>query len=239
MKTAVITGASRGIGAAIAKRLSADGYNTIINYNNSQEKAAALADSLVNSYAVKADVKNEAEVAKLIAFTHERFGKIDLLVNNAGVAYTALLGDTSAADFDEIIGVNLKSAYLLSRAVLPDMINKKSGCIINISSMWGQTGASCEVIYSASKAGIIGFTKALAKETGPCGIRVNCISPGVIDTDMNNNLSSDDIAALSDETPLMRIGTPDDVANAVSFLASENAAFITGQIIGVNGGFII
>ena len=166
-------------------------------------------------------------------------GHVDVLINNAAVAYQGLITDTTDVIYDRLMDVNMKGAFNATKAVLPGMINRKDGVIINISSMWGEVGASCEVIYSASKAALLGFTKSLAKEVGPSGIRVNCISPGVVDTPMNSAHGERDMEELSNETPLERIGKPEEIAKATLFLASENASFITGQILGVNGGFII
>ena len=237
-KTALVTGASRGIGAKNAELLAIDGYNVIVNYLNSEQQALALAEK-IGGMAYKADVSDYAQVSAMVTAAEERFGKIDLLVNNAAISVCGLFTDISDSDAARIFEVNVMGAMNCARAVLPMMINRKCGKIINISSMWGEVGASCEVHYSAAKAAVIGFTKALAKEVGPSGIQVNCVSPGVIMTDMNKALTQEDINALIDETPLMRVGQPEDIARTVCFLASANADFITGQIIGVNGGMII
>ena len=243
-RTVLITGASRGIGAACALRFAKDGDRIAINYFKNKEKAEEIARLCLELGAesaeiFKADVSDSAEVQKMVDDVHSRFGKIDVLVNNAGIAQQKLLSDVSDADWERMIGVNLSGVFFCSRAVMADMINKKCGSIINVSSMWGQVGASCEVAYSAAKAGVIGFTKALAKELGPSGIRVNCVAPGVIDTDMNGALDEETIECLRDETPLMQIGSAQDVANTVYFLACDDAKFITGQNVAVNGGFII
>lgn len=241
--TAVITGASGGIGGAIGRRFAEAGYDVALCYCNSKEKAENLAKELnTEGYSAKAfgaDLSNEDEVINLIKKIEDNYGEITVLVNNAGVASQCLFTDCSADEYDRIMDTNLKSTFLCSKAVLPGMIHRKSGAIINISSMWGETGGSCEVIYSASKAGIIGLTKALAKEEGPSGIRVNCIAPGVIDTAMNDMHGEEVMKELIEETPLERLGTPDDVAGTALFLASEDASFITGQIIHVNGGILI
>lgn len=237
-KTALITGASRGIGSAIALRLAEDGYFTVINYNTSREAAEIIA-SITGGIAVKADVSDPVEVAEMMNIIALRSGGIDLLVNNAGISISGLFTDIPVQREQRLWDVNVNGVFNCTRAVLPRMINKKSGRIINISSMWGQVGASCEVHYSAAKAAIIGFTKALAKEVGPSGINVNCIAPGVIQTEMNRQHSAETMDALREETPLCRLGTPEDVAKAVSFLASPDSDFITGQVLGVNGGFVI
>ena len=229
----MITGASRGIGAETARYFAKNGDNVIINYNKSEEQAKKL-EAEINGVAVKADVSNPDEVKALF----EKAGRVDVLINNAGISGFYMLDAMSDQEWNKIISANLNSAFYCSRAVLPQMISRKSGVIINISSMWGLTGAACEVAYSAAKAGLIGMTKALAKEVGPSGIRVNCVAPGVIDTDMNSCLDKDAIKNLCDETPLCRIGSSYDVAKAVYFLADENS-FITGHILNVSGGLVI
>ncbi len=242
-KVALITGASRGIGRGIAIELAKSGISVAINYLSSYENARELLCEIKsfnpNSGIYKADISNELEVSEMVHKIESDLGEIDILVNNAGISQIGLFQDMTSSERDRMIGVNLIGAMNLTKAVLAKMIHNKSGDIINISSMWGEIGASCEVVYSASKAGLIGFTKALAKELGPSGIRVNCISPGVIDTDMNSNLSADDIKALSDDIPLKRIGTPDDIAKAVKFLISDSAKYITGQVLSVSGGMVI
>lgn len=242
-KTVLITGASKGIGATMAIRFAEKGYNVVMNYNNSVQSAILLQKSLKESgysvIAYKANVKNRLEVDLMVKEAIYRFGSIDILVNNAGIANQSLVTDLSEQDWNDIIGVNLTGTFNCCQAVLPHMINQKSGSILNISSMWGEVGASCEVAYSAAKAGVIGFTKALAKEVGPSGITVNCITPGLIDTTMNQNLAIEDVTAIIEETPLGRIGSTNDVADAALYLTSENASYITGQVLGVNGGYII
>lgn len=238
MKTVLITGASRGIGAATAKRFAEGGYNVIINYNKSEAEAKSLA-GLINAYALKADIGNPAEVEKMMQRIENDFGGADVIINNAGISKFGLFTDMTEDEWQEIINVNLSGAYRVTRHGVKPMIAKKQGSIINISSMWGQVGSSCESAYSASKAGLIGLTKALAKELGPSNIRVNCIAPGVIDTDMNSSLTAETLAELREDTPLMRLGKPEDIADLAFFLASDEAAFITGQIIGSNGGFVI
>lgn len=242
-KTILITGASKGIGATMAIRFAEKGYNVVMNYNSSVQSALILQKSLEESgYSVtafRANVKNRADVDLLIKETIYKYGKIDILINNAGISHQGLLTDLSENDWNDIVGVNLTGVFNCTQAALPHMIKNKSGKIINISSMWGEVGASCEVAYSATKAAVIGFTKALAKEVGPSGINVNCISPGLIETGMNQALTLEDVEALVNDTPLGRIGTSNDVAEAALFLASDEANFITGQVLGVSGGLVI
>lgn len=243
MKTAVVTGASRGIGAATALELSGMGYAVAVNYLKNKEAAENVVKKITDlggtAVAVKADVSDPREAAQMFRFVSESLGSIAVLVNNAGVSHIGLLQDMSDDDIRQIVGVDLLGAIYCSREASEIMLRNKYGSIINIASMWGEVGASCEAVYSACKAGIIGFTKALAKELGPSGIRVNCVSPGVIKTDMNRELDEETIRELAEETPLLRIGTPEDVAKAVAFLAREEASFITGQVLPVNGGFIV
>lgn len=238
-RTALITGASRGIGAATARVLSQEGYHVVINYLHSEQEANDLAASLKNAVAVRADVSKSQDVSYLVSEARRAFGKIDLLVNNAAIAEQKLFFDVTEEDWDLLFQVNLKSMFLLCKKVLPEMVQRRSGTIINLSSIWGMTGASCEVPYSAAKAGVIGFTKALAKEVGPSKVRVNAVAPGVIITDMNASLSEDTLTQLKEETPLCELGKAEDVANTIAFLASDKAAFITGQVISPNGGILI
>ncbi len=242
-KTVIITGASKGIGANLAIRFAEKGYNVVMNYNNSVQSALLLQKSLkesgYNVIAYKANVKNKLEVDLMIKEALYRFGSIDILINNAGISHQGLLTDISEQEWNNVIGVNLNGVFNCTKAVLPHMINQKSGSILNISSMWGEVGSSCEVAYSASKAAVIGFTKALAKEVGPSGINVNCITPGLIETAMNQNMTIEDVASIVDQTPIGRIGTTNDIASTAMFLTSDEASFITGQIIGVNGGFVV
>lgn len=242
-KTALITGASRGIGYETAKLFAKNGYNVAINYNKNKELATALLNELLeaecSAMVVQADVSSKEQVDSMINSVHKQFGEIDVLVNNAGIAKQRLFTDISVQEWDYMFDVNVKGMFLCCQAVLPAMIRNKSGKIINISSIWGITGASCEVLYSATKAAIIGLTKALAKELGPSGIQVNCVAPGVIDTDMNSDLDKAAMDDLMDQTPLGTIGKCIDVAETIAFLASEKSNFITGQVISPNGGFLI
>lgn len=242
-RVALITGASRGIGRAIALRLAKEGYTVAMNYHQN-EKAAVRAAEVLSAFGkdgmlCRADVTREHAVREMVRAVEDRLGPIDLLVNNAGIAEQVLFTDLTAAQWKKMMDVHVNGAFYTSSAVLPSMIRRKSGCIINIASMWGQTGASCEVHYSTAKAALIGMTKALAKEVGPSGIRVNCVSPGAIETDMMAGFSAEDKAALAEETPLMRLGKPEEIAAAVAFLASDDAAFITGQVLAPNGGLVI
>ena len=242
-KTAVITGASKGIGAAMAILFSRKGYNVVLNYNNSFQLVKLLSSSLSGQgysvLTVKADVSNKLETDFLINATVDKFGSVDVLINNAGISVTGLINDTDQFDSDRVFDVNLKGVYNCCKSAVPQMVSQKCGRIINISSMWGQVGASCEVAYSAAKAGVIGLTKALAKELAPSGITVNAIAPGIIDTTMNAGLTVDEISNFVSRVPLGRIGTPDDIAAAALFLASDDADYITGQILGVNGGYVV
>ena len=241
-KTALVTGGAKGIGEAICIQLAKDGYSIALNYNNSEAEAQSLKDKLSTITEVeifKADVSDSSQVNTMFDLVEKRFGGVDVLVNNAGIAQQALFTDITDEMWQRMLGVNLTGAFNCCRRSLPYMINQKYGAIINIASMWGEVGASMEVHYSASKAGLIGLTKALAKEVGLSGITVNAVSPGVVLTDMMAQFSDDDKNALVDETPMATLGKPQDIASAVSFLVGENARFITGQVISVNGGFVI
>ena len=243
MNTVLITGASRGIGAECARAFAKAGYDVAINYRRSAEKAAALVDEIkaygVNAICVQADVADSAQVKLMFEAIRSELGAVDILINNAGIAHTGLLTDMTDDEWQRLINTDLSGTFYCCREALRDMIRAHSGVIINIASMWGEVGASCEAAYSASKAGVIGLTKALAKEVGPSGIRINAVSPGVVMTDMMADYTQDEINALKDETPLNALGTPEDIAEAVLFLASEKARFITGQVLSVNGGMVI
>lgn len=242
MKTVLITGSARGIGAATAALFADSGYNVVINYNTSEAEALSLCETLLtkghNAIAVKADVSNRDEAEFLFDEAKKAFGGVDVLVNNAGIAQQKLFTDITVQDYDRMFNCNVKSVFNCCQCALPYMIHNKNGRIINISSMWGIVGASCEVHYSASKAAVIGMTKALAREVAPSGITVNCIAPGVIDTPMNKGFDEETINALKEETPVGRIGNPEEIAKAVLFFAEEGSGFITGQVLGVDGGFI-
>ena len=242
-KSVVITGGSRGIGRACAVLFASKGYDVLIGYNKNREAAeATLAE--IKKYGVKcaaycADISKKDEARRLISKAMFEFGKVDVLVNNAGIARAALMTDVTESDFHELFATNVGGVYFTSQAAIPEMIGAGVGKIINVSSMWGQVGASCETLYSATKAAIIGLTKAMAKELAPSGITVNCVAPGVIDTEMNACYDEETMWDLREKTPLSRLGTPEDVANAVYFLASEAGSFITGEVLAVNGGFVI
>jgi len=238
MKNILITGGSRGIGADMVKLFSEKGHSVAFTYKNSEEKALCLANE-TNSLAICADNANEKEVLSAIEKANAFYGDVDVLINNAGISSFSLFTDITSDEWRHIFDVNVNGTFYFTKAVLPQMIHKKHGRIINISSMWGISGSSCEVHYSATKAALIGMTKALAKEVGLSGITVNCIAPGVVSTDMNSSLSEEDINSLADDTPLGRIGAPRDISNAAYFLASDEAAFITGQVMSVDGGFIV
>ena len=242
-RTVLVTGASRGIGKAIATLFAENNYNVLINYNKSEEEAMDLYNNLKSKgYSVdvyKADVSKKEEVNIMINYCIGKFEKIDVLINNAGISKTNLFTDISYEEWDEVMATNLNGVFYTTKKALQYMIPEMSGKIINISSIWGMVGGSFEVHYSASKAAVIGMTKALAKELGPSNIQVNCIAPGVIQTDMLNNVSQETLEMLREETPLMKLGTVEDIAHTALFLANENANFITGQVISPNGGFVI
>lgn len=242
-KTAIVTGGSRGIGAATALLLARRGWRVAVgcreNLAKAEELCGALAAEGYEAFPFRGDVSSAAEMEAMARAALERWGQIDLLVNNAGIAQQKLFTDITEEDWDRMFAVNVRGLYTCCRAVVPHMVRRQSGNIVNISSIWGQVGASCEVHYSAAKAAVIGFTKALAKELGPSNIRVNCVAPGVIATEMNAALDQDTLDALREETPLGCIGRPEEVARAILWLAEEESSFVTGQVIGVNGGFVI
>ncbi len=236
MKKVLITGGSRGIGAALVRRFCAEGCKVSFIYNKSENEAAALAET-TGAFAIHADVADKAQLADAVRDAAKEMGGIDILVNNAGVSYIALLSDTDDAAMEKLLSVDLTAAMVASREASRYMIREQNGYIVNIGSVWGRVGASCEAVYSAAKAGLRGFTLALAKELGLSGIRVNLVEPGVIDTDMNAELGEEDIQELIEATPLSRIGKPEEIAEAVFWLCCGKADFVTGQTIGIDGGF--
>ena len=241
-KTVLVTGASGGIGAAIVRQLAKDGYTVLAHANRGMNMATHLAQELCATgydvHAVQADLSVSNQVNRLCSEALTLYHGLYAPVHCAGIAWTGLMPDMTDAEWDQLIGTNLSSAFYLCRALVPEMISKRSGRIVLISSIWGQTGASCEVAYSATKAGLIGFGKALAREVGPSGICVNCVAPGVIDTRMMERYTQEEKDDLAADTALQRLGTPEDVSGVCSFLLSDAASFITGQVIGVEGGFI-
>lgn len=243
-KNVLITGASGGIGAAVAEAFASADYDVFVCFHHGEKTAQTLAERLRKTYGVDAiaagcDVSDPRNVSDAIDQFVKQFGHIDALVTCAGVADIGLFTDITDDRWDSIIRTNLSGTAYACREAARHMVRQHSGSIVTVSSMWGQVGASCEVAYSAAKAGIIGLSKALAKELGPSGIRVNCVAPGMIDTPMNGNLSEDTVREIAEDTPLGRIGTPAEVAKACLFLASDEASFITGQVMGVNGGLVI
>ncbi len=241
MKNVLVTGASGGIGRAIALELARRGWSVALQYRRNQQAAEELEREILrlggSGKAYQADLTDEAQVEDLFAAAERDLGFLEGLVNNAGSAWKGLFTDMTLADWRGVMDADLTSMFLCCRRALPSMIRQKRGSIVNVSSMWGQVGASCEAAYSAAKAGVIGLTKALAKEEGPSGVRVNCLAPGVIDTPMNGDLSQEDLEALREETPLERIGTPEETAKAAAFLLEQE--FLTGQVLGLNGGLVI
>lgn len=242
MKTVVVTGASKGIGRAVAKEFANNGYDVVICYNNSVSDAQQLLNEVsqtTRAIAVKVDVSNEDDVKNMVEITKKTFGNIDVLVNCAGVSDTRLLIDSTKEDYDFVFDINMRGTYNTCKLVGREMLSNQSGKIINISSIWGVLGGSCESVYSASKGAIIAFTKALAKEFGPNGINVNAVAPGFIQTDMTKYVTEEIRQEIMDNSALGRLGTPEDVASVVLFLASEKSEFITGQVIGVDGGWLL
>lgn len=235
----LVTGGSRGIGAAAVRAFHARGCRVAFCYEKSAQAAAALEEELPGVRGFAADVSDPDSVRGLFAAVEQTLGAPDILVCNAGVAWQGLLTDMTDADWRRVLDVDLSGAFYCCRAALPAMIHNKWGRILLVSSMWGQVGASCEAAYSAAKAGVIGLGRALAKEVGPSGVTVNCVAPGVVETDMMAGFSAEDKAALAEETPVGRLGTPEEVARALVFLAGPDSDFITGQVLGVNGGLVI
>lgn len=240
-KIALITGASGGIGAACAQRLAREGYTVLMHGHRGFARAQALAQALcaqgLDAHALRGDLRDSGQVRALCGDVLALYHRVDALVLCAGVAHTGLLCDMTDEQWHEVMEVNVSSAFYMCRELAPGMVSRGRGSIVTVSSMWGRVGASCEAAYSAAKAGVIGLTKALAKEEGPSGIRVNCLSPGVIDTPMNGDLTEADLAALREETPLGRTGTPEETAQAAAFLLEQE--FITGQVLGVSGGMVV
>lgn len=236
MKTVLITGASRGIGRCIAINLTQKGYTVIANYNKSEKEAIELQENY-NIDIYKADITNKNEIKNMVQYCLKKYGKIDVLINNAGISQIKLFTDITDEDWESMINTNLKSVFMVSQEVVKNMVYNKNGCIINISSMWGEVGASCETLYSVTKAGVNGLTKALAKELGLSNIRVNAIAPGVIDTDMNKNLDPNTMDELKQEIPLNKIGKAEYIYKCVEWLIEDE--YTTGQVISVNGGLVI
>lgn len=244
MSNVLITGASRGIGAATARLFAREGWNAALNYNTGREAAEKLARELagpgVRAVPIQADISDPERAERLVREAEETLGPLDALVCNAGVALPQqLLTDTAPEQWRRVMSADLDGMFYVLRTAIPGLVRRKRGAIVTVSSMWGVTGGSCEVPYSAAKAGVIGLTKALAKELGPSNIRVNCVAPGVVRTDMNGHLTPEDLAALEEETPLGRVGAPEEIAQAICFLASDRASFITGQVLRVDGGMVI
>ena len=242
-RNVLITGASRGIGAAVARRFGAEGWNVALGYYRGRSEALALAAELseggAEAVALEGDVSHPVQAAALVEAA-QAMGPLDALVCCAGVALPQqLLTDTTDQQWRQVMGVDLDGVFYTIRAAYPAFVRRRQGAIVTVSSMWGVTGGSCEAAYSAAKAGVIGLTRALAKELGPSRVRVNCVAPGVVDTRMNAHLAQEDLAALEEETPLGRIGTPEEIARAVYFLASDQSSFITGQVLRADGGMVI
>ena len=243
IKTVMITGGSRGIGRAAGWLFASHGWNVAFTYRQSQQAASALERELNTErpccLAVQCDVSSRSAVRAACEAAADRFGRIDALVNNAGCSSVELFQDATDAEIEQLFRTNVFGSLYTAQAVLPDMIARREGVIVNVSSMWGLAGAACEVVYSCSKAAVIGFTKALAKEVAPSGIRVNCVAPGAVETDMLNGFGAADLAALVEEIPLGRLGQPGEVAEAIYYLASSESAYLTGQVLSPNGGLVI
>ena len=238
MKNVLITGGSRGIGRACVEKFAREGYAVSFIYNNSDSAAAELSE-LTGAHAIKADVSKPEQAKEAVAKALSTMGGIDVLVNNAGISLIKLFTDTTDEDYYNIMNTNLGGTFFVTREVAKNMISNHFGRIVNIGSMWGKVGASCEVAYSAAKAGVIGLTKALAKELAPSGITVNCIAPGLIETSMNSNLTIEELSDFVNDIPLGRMGSADEIAAAIEFLASDKADYMTGQVLGINGGYVI
>ena len=244
MSNVLITGASRGIGAAAARLFAQEGWNVAVNYNHSRREALELAAGLsglgVQAVPIQADISAPEQAERLVREAEAALGALDAVVCNAGEALPQqLLASVAVDQWRSLMAADLDGVFYVLKAAIPGLVRQKRGAIVTVSSMWGVTGGSCEAPYSAAKAGVVGLTKALAKELGPSNIRVNCVAPGVIDTDMNGHLSPEELAALEEETPLCRIGQPEEVAQAICFLSSDRASFITGQVLSVDGGMVV
>lgn len=241
-KIALVTGAGTGIGRACATALSKEGYSVLCAYHTSEAATNALCTQLCaqggDAHALRCDVASSTDVTRMAQEVQRQYKHVDVLVHSAGIAQQELLCDVTDGQWRQMMGVHLDGAFYLARALAPGMVSRRTGSIVFISSMWGQVGASCEVAYSAAKAGVIGLTRALAKELGPSGVRVNCVAPGIVDTAMMAGFSAQEKQAMAQETPLGRLGTPEDCADAVCYLCGERAAFVTGQVLGVNGGLV-
>ena len=237
-KVVLVTGGSRGIGKAICEKFAAEGYTVAVNYEKSEDKAKSLAER-IGGKTYRADVSNYEEVSAMFDKIERELGEVDILINNAAVSVVGVFQDCGDEEWERLFGVNVKGVFNCCKRAVGNMLKKQSGSIVNISSIWGIAGGSCECHYSATKAAVIGYTKAMAKELGPSGIRVNCVAPGAIDTDMNAHLSKEDWDEIKEETPLYKAGTPEEIAEAVFFAASEKASYMTGAVLNVNGGMVI
>lgn len=241
--TVLITGASRGIGRATALLFGERGWNVAVccrnNTEGAQQTAEAINASFPHAAVFQADISDAQSVRELLLAAEDRFGQIDVLVNNAGISWYGLFQDMTCADMENVLNTNVLGMLFMTQAVLPGMLRRHTGCIVNISSMWGVSGASCEAVYAASKGAVISFTKSLAQELGPAGIRVNCVAPGAVHTDMLSGFTEQELQDLSAQTPLGRIGLPEEIAQAVWFLAGPQAAFVTGAVLSVNGGLVV
>ncbi len=237
-KVVLVTGGSRGIGKAICEKFAKEGYTVAVNYEKSEEKANSLAEK-IGGRAYRADVSNYEEVSSMFDKIERELGNVDILINNAAISVVGVFQDCTDEEWERIFGVNVKGVFNCCKRAVGNMLKKQSGSIVNISSIWGVTGGSCECHYSATKAAVVGYTKAMAKELGPSGIRVNCVAPGAVDTDMNAHLSKEDWEEIEEETPLCKTGSADEIAEAVYFAASEKASYMTGAVLNVNGGMVI